>query len=119
MHQINGAGELGQISTFFCGRISASDHHERPVAKPRQRAIANRTRGNTVILELLFRFQSQVIRTRPRRDHQRMRIDPLMLYGTDCVKAAVEPADADLEQCRTWLTREIHITQPRMVVAKS
>jgi uracil-DNA glycosylase family 4 len=48
---------------------------------------------------------------------QRMRIDPLMLYGTDCVKAAVEPADADLEQCRTWLTREIHITQPRMVVA--
>ena len=48
---------------------------------------------------------------------QRMRIDPLMLYGTDCVKAAVEPADADLEHCRTWLTREIHITQPRMVVA--
>jgi uracil-DNA glycosylase family 4 len=47
---------------------------------------------------------------------QRMRIDPLMLYGTDCVKAAVEPADADLEQCRTWLTREIHITQPRVVV---
>ena len=48
---------------------------------------------------------------------QRMRIDPLMLYGTDCLKAAVEPADADLEHCRTWLTREIHITQPRMVVA--
>jgi uracil-DNA glycosylase len=48
---------------------------------------------------------------------QRLRIDPLMLYGTDCVKAAVEPADADLDRCRTWLTREIHITQPRMVVA--
>ena len=47
---------------------------------------------------------------------QRMRIDPLMLYGTDCLKAAIEPADADLEHCRTWLTREIHITQPRMVV---
>jgi uracil-DNA glycosylase family 4 len=48
---------------------------------------------------------------------QRLRIDPLMLYGTDCVKAAVDPADADLAQCRLWLTREIHITQPRMVVA--
>jgi uracil-DNA glycosylase family 4 len=48
---------------------------------------------------------------------QRLRIDPLMLYGTDCVKAAVEPADEDLERCRQWLTREIHITQPRMIVA--
>ena len=48
---------------------------------------------------------------------QRLRIDPLMLYGTDCVKAAVDPADADLAQCRLWLTREIHITQPRMIVA--
>jgi uracil-DNA glycosylase family 4 len=48
---------------------------------------------------------------------QRLRIDPLMLYGTDCVKAAVEPAEDDLAQCRTWLTREIHITQPRMIVA--
>jgi uracil-DNA glycosylase len=48
---------------------------------------------------------------------QRLRIDPLMLYGTDCVKAAVDPADADLAQCRLWLTREIHITQPRMIVS--
>jgi uracil-DNA glycosylase family 4 len=48
---------------------------------------------------------------------QRLRIDPLMLYGTDCVKAAVDPAEPDLEQCRLWLTREIHITQPRMIVA--
>jgi uracil-DNA glycosylase family 4 len=48
---------------------------------------------------------------------QRMRIDPLMLYGTDCVKAAVEPAAGDLDRCRVWLTREIHITQPRMIVA--
>jgi len=48
---------------------------------------------------------------------QRLRIDPLMLYGTDCVKAAVNPAPEDLDRCRAWLTREIHITQPRMVVA--
>ncbi|HXD71148.1 MAG TPA: uracil-DNA glycosylase family protein, partial [Gaiellales bacterium] len=47
---------------------------------------------------------------------QRMRIDPLMLYGTACLKAAIEPTADDLAEARSWLTREIHITQPRIVV---
>jgi uracil-DNA glycosylase len=47
---------------------------------------------------------------------QRMRIDPLMLYGTACLKAAIDPSDEDLAEARSWLTREIHITQPRIVV---
>lgn len=47
---------------------------------------------------------------------QRLRIDPLMLYGTDCLKAAIDPDDDDLALAREWLTREIHITQPRMLV---
>jgi uracil-DNA glycosylase len=47
---------------------------------------------------------------------QRLRIDPLMLYGTVCLKAAIEPGDDDLERAREWLTRELHITQPRIVV---
>jgi uracil-DNA glycosylase family 4 len=47
---------------------------------------------------------------------QRLRIDPLMLYGTACLKAAIDPDDDDLEQSRAWLTRELHITQPRIVV---
>ena len=47
---------------------------------------------------------------------QRLRIDPLMLYGTACLKAAIEPDGDDLEQARAWLTRELHITQPRVVV---
>jgi uracil-DNA glycosylase len=47
---------------------------------------------------------------------QRLRIDPLMLYGTVCLKAAIDPDDADLEQSRAWLTRELHITQPRVLV---
>ncbi len=47
---------------------------------------------------------------------QRLRIDPLMLYGTVCLKAAIDPDDADLEQSRAWLTRELHITQPRILV---
>lgn len=48
---------------------------------------------------------------------QRMRIDPLMLYGTSCLKAAIDPSAEDLAEAHSWLTREIHITQPRMVVA--
>ncbi|HEX3330339.1 MAG TPA: uracil-DNA glycosylase family protein [Gaiellales bacterium] len=47
---------------------------------------------------------------------QRMRIDPLMLYGTACLKAAIDPSAEDLAEARSWLTREIHITQPRIVV---
>jgi len=47
---------------------------------------------------------------------QRLRIDPLMLYGTVCLKAAIDPDDADLGQSRAWLTRELHITQPRVLV---
>jgi len=47
---------------------------------------------------------------------QRLRIDPLMVYGTDCLKAAIDADDEDLAQARDWLTRELHITQPRLVV---
>ena len=47
---------------------------------------------------------------------QRLRIDPLVLYGTCCLKAAVAPSEDDLTDCRAWLTRELHITQPRIVV---
>ncbi len=47
---------------------------------------------------------------------QRLLIDPLVLYGTCCLKAAVEPDEDDLDDARAWLTRELHITQPRIVV---
>jgi uracil-DNA glycosylase len=47
---------------------------------------------------------------------QRLRVDPLMVYGTDCLKAAIDADDEDLEQAREWLARELHITQPRLVV---
>jgi len=43
---------------------------------------------------------------------QRLRVDPLAVYGTNCLKFAVqEEADA-----RPWLTRELHIVQPKLVV---
>jgi uracil-DNA glycosylase family 4 len=47
---------------------------------------------------------------------ERLRIDPLVLYGTVCLKAAIAADEDDIGRCREWLTREIHITQPRIVV---
>ena len=44
---------------------------------------------------------------------QRLHVDPLAVYGTNCLKFGTEdPADA-----ASWLTRELHIVQPKLVVA--
>ncbi len=43
---------------------------------------------------------------------QRLRIDPLAVYGTNCLKFAGE----DEEEARDWLVRELHIVQPKLVV---
>jgi uracil-DNA glycosylase family 4 len=47
---------------------------------------------------------------------QRLRIDPMMLYGTACHKVDAELDEEDLERSRAWLVQEIHITQPRVLV---
>jgi uracil-DNA glycosylase len=44
---------------------------------------------------------------------QRLRVDPMSVYGTNCLKVG---ATADAE-ARGWLTRELHIVQPKLVVA--
>jgi uracil-DNA glycosylase family 4 len=44
---------------------------------------------------------------------QRLRVDPMAVYGTNCVKLADGAAD---EEARRWLTRELHIVQPKIVV---
>ena len=44
---------------------------------------------------------------------QRLSVDPLAVYGTNCFKFGTEePA-----QARGWLTRELHIVQPKLIVA--
>jgi uracil-DNA glycosylase len=48
---------------------------------------------------------------------ERLRIDPLKLYGTVCLKLQVQADDDDLARARDWLTRELHIVQPAVVVA--
>ncbi len=43
---------------------------------------------------------------------QRLHVDPLAVYGTNCLKFGTEdPADA-----AAWLTRELHIVQPKLVI---
>jgi uracil-DNA glycosylase family 4 len=43
---------------------------------------------------------------------QRLRVDPMSVYGTNCLKFA----DGDPEEARPWLVRELHIVQPKLVV---
>ncbi len=43
---------------------------------------------------------------------QRLRVDPLSVYGTNCLKFGTE----DPEDAASWLTRELHIVQPKLVV---
>jgi uracil-DNA glycosylase family 4 len=43
---------------------------------------------------------------------QRLRVDPLAVYGTNCLKFA----RGDEEEARPWLTRELHIVQPKLIV---
>jgi uracil-DNA glycosylase family 4 len=44
---------------------------------------------------------------------QRLRVDPMAIYGTNCVKFA----DGDEEESRPFLLRELHIVQPKLIVA--
>jgi uracil-DNA glycosylase len=47
-----------------------------------------------------------------RKSLDRLNVDPLAVYGTNCLKFA----DGDDEECRPFLTRELHIVQPKLVV---
>ena len=43
---------------------------------------------------------------------QRLRVDPMAIYGTNCLKFAGQ----DEEESRPLLLRELHIVQPKLVV---
>jgi uracil-DNA glycosylase len=43
---------------------------------------------------------------------QRLSVDPLSVYGTNCLKFA----DGSDDECAAWLTRELHVVQPKLVV---
>src|ERR671930_2318503 len=44
---------------------------------------------------------------------QRLRVDPMAVYGTNCLKFA----DGDEDESRPFLLRELHIVGPKLVVA--
>jgi uracil-DNA glycosylase len=44
---------------------------------------------------------------------QRLRVDPLAVYGTNCFKFGTE----DRADAAAWLARELHIVQPKLIVA--
>jgi uracil-DNA glycosylase len=44
---------------------------------------------------------------------ERLKVDPMAVYGTNCFKYGTE----DRELAAAWLTRELHIVQPKLVVA--
>ena len=43
---------------------------------------------------------------------QRLRVDPTVIYGTNCLKYEDEPA----EEAHNFLLRELHVVQPKLVV---
>jgi len=43
---------------------------------------------------------------------QRLHVDPMAVYGTNCVKFA----DGDDDESRPFLLRELHIVQPKLIV---
>ncbi len=43
---------------------------------------------------------------------QRLRVDPTAIYGTNCLKYEDEPE----EEAQSWLGRELHIVQPKLIV---
>jgi len=43
---------------------------------------------------------------------QRLRVDALAVYGTNCLKFAGQ----DPDEARPWLTQELHIVQPKLLV---
>jgi uracil-DNA glycosylase family 4 len=43
---------------------------------------------------------------------QRLHVDPMAVYGTNCLKLAGQ----DEDESRPWLERELHIVQPKLVI---
>ena len=43
---------------------------------------------------------------------QRLHVDPMAVYGTNCMKFA----DGDDEESKPFLSRELHIVQPKLIV---
>ncbi|MCW2959686.1 MAG: Uracil-DNA glycosylase-like protein [Thermoleophilia bacterium] len=51
-----------------------------------------------------------------RRSVERLAVDPLDLYGTNCIKCSTTPTACMRDRCPEWLLREIRIVEPKLIV---
>jgi len=97
-HEVAQAGGEGRVPVMGSGHPLADVMllKYRPQAAEVQEGVAFYGRAGQAILKSL----------------QRLHVDPMAVYGTNCLKFA----DGDEEESRTFLTRELHIVQPKLIV---
>lgn len=47
---------------------------------------------------------------------RQLNVNPLDLYGTNCVKCSTAPTACQQEQCPSWLRTEVSIVEPKLLV---
>jgi uracil-DNA glycosylase family 4 len=47
---------------------------------------------------------------------QRLNMNPIDLYGTNCIKCSAQPTPCQAERCPSWLSHELRIVGPKLVV---
>jgi len=97
-HEIAAAGDGGRVPVLGSGhpRADVMLLKLRPQAAEIQEGVAFFGRTGQAILKSL----------------QRLNVDPMSIYGTNCLKFA----DESDEEARPFLVRELHIVQPKLVV---
>ena len=97
-HEIAAAGNGGRVPVLGSGHPRADVFllKHRPQPAEVQEGVAFFGRSGQALLKSL----------------QRLNIDPLSIYGTNCLKFA----DEDDGEARPFLVRELHIVQPKLVV---
>ena len=97
-HEVAQAGGEGRVPVMGSGHPLADVMllKYRPQAAEVQEGVAFYGRAGQAILKSL----------------QRLGVDPLAIYGTNCLKFA----DGDEDESRPFLLRELHIVQPKLVV---
>jgi uracil-DNA glycosylase family 4 len=97
-HEVAQAGGEGRVPVMGSGHPLADVMllKYRPQAAEVQEGVAFYGRAGQAILKSL----------------QRLHVDPMAVYGTNCLKFA----DGDEEESRAFLTRELHIVQPKLIV---
>ena len=74
---MNGRAEARQVKRLFAGGIASADHHERPVAEDRQRAVAGCAVGHALRFQQSFAGHAKMPMARPGGNDDGLRLDAL------------------------------------------